>query len=132
MKKISKRQIIQKFIWIGTLTGFIFYFLILLIDLDIHNMGFTFSNVGKLHFLNPIIWAFDLLPFFITTFAFYIGKLYAQNYDETHKSVELELKKSNRIVDFTENLRNGNTKQIFFYCMQNMQSFQKIYLHLNH
>ena len=113
MKKISKRQIIQKFIWIGTLTGFIFYFLILLIDLDIHNMGFTFSNVGKLHFLNPIIWAFDLLPFFITTFAFYIGKLYAQNYDETHKSVELELKKSNRIVDFTENLRNGNTQVEF-------------------
>ncbi|HBF87320.1 MAG TPA: hypothetical protein DDX39_01670 [Bacteroidales bacterium] len=94
-----------------TLQGFLFslgaYFILLLIDLDINGMHFTFSNVYKLHQINPFFWAIDTLPILNTLVSFYIGRKIGKNVALTEFTIDSEKEKTGKIIQFTENLRSG-------------------------
>lgn len=100
-------EITKKFIVLGALSGFAFYFVITLIELDLKEMAFSFSNIARLHNLNPVFYAFDIVPIFTILYSWYVGRKYAKNLEITTKSIESEKEKSTAIIDFTENLRNG-------------------------
>ncbi len=106
--EIYSNKELRRMVVSGAVAGMIFYLLIVLIDLDIRNLNFSFSNIGKLHCLNPIMWMIDLVPVIFTVTSFYIGRRSAKSLDNTIKSIIAEKEKSARIIDFTEKLSEGN------------------------
>lgn len=108
MEKLYSNKELRRMIVSGALSGIFFYLLIVLIDLDIRGLNYTFSNIGRLHCLNPVMWVIDLIPLIFTATAFFIGRKSARSLDNTIKSIEAEKEKSARIIDFTENLSQGN------------------------
>lgn len=108
MTNILSHQELRKITLTGALTGIAFFLVIVFIDLDIRDLPFSFSNIAKLHSLNPIFWAIDLIPFIFTATSFFIGRKSAKSIEITQKSIDAEKEKSSRVIDFTESLRQGD------------------------
>lgn len=107
MDKKKVHPYIQKYTLYGFLISLLVYFILLLIDLDINGMHFTFSNVYNLHKINPFFWAIDVLPVLGVIVAFYIGRKIGRSIILTSQTIESEKERTNKIIQFTENLRSG-------------------------
>jgi len=109
MDKSKVHQYMKQYALVGFILSFIAYVILLNVDLELHGMYFSFSNIYKLHIVDPFFWVIDFLPIIITLFSLYFGNKIGKNIALTELTIESEKERTNKIIEFTDNLRSGNT-----------------------
>lgn len=88
----------------GLLTGIAVLLLSLSIGLYHGNLPFTLNGIFELHRNVPFLWIIDILPLALGFLFYYAANVYSQKFIETEARLNNELSKSQKTLDFTQQL----------------------------
>lgn len=109
---LFKRNIIA-FVVIGIIIGLVVYILAVFYSLFINSEPATFQGLVNIYKKSDLLWGISIIPFVFLGFSIYIGRnVLAQN-KEVKEQIDKEVQKSERIFQFVEKLRKGQTDTDF-------------------
>lgn len=88
----------------GFLTGLTILLLTLAVDLYHKSLPFNLPGIFDLHKNFPSFWIIDLLPFVLGFMFYYAGSIFSARQTETQTKLKNELSKSQKTLDFTQQL----------------------------
>jgi len=106
-RKYSK-SFVFRYTLIGFFVGLLLLFFVFLIEALIYKIALTFSGVYELHGVTPILYFFDLLPFFIAIISYYVARYVSNIQIELNDNLETELSRQRKLYRFVEKLRGGD------------------------
>ncbi len=107
MKETTNREIISRFTISGFFLGLFFPVAAILIELLSKGLSLTAENFALIHKESYALYIFYTAPFVLSFVAYITGKNFAKKTLQLKKNAESEIKKANKIFDFTEKLSQG-------------------------
>ncbi len=108
MKKLDLSDIIRKYTLRGFLTGFIISLAVYLLNLGSAVFIKTSHSIADMLYIFPGMWILLLLPVLSGLIGYIIALNFSQVIRKQQKYIKSETKKSNRVLHFIDNLRQGN------------------------
>ncbi len=104
MYKTYENKFLFRSLAAGLLTGIAVLLLSISIGLYSRNLPFTLQGIFELHKNIPFLWIIDFLPFGLGLLFYYGGHIFSQKLSETRTMLNNELSKSQKTLDFTQQL----------------------------
>ncbi len=108
MKKLDLSDIIRKYTLRGFLLGFFISLAVYLLNLGSAVFIKTSHSIADMLYIFPGMWILLILPFVCALTGYIIALNFSQVIRKQQKYIKTETKKSNRVLHFIENLRQGN------------------------
>jgi PAS domain S-box-containing protein len=108
MNKIDAENLSKNLTGIGIIIGLSILFISYFWGLINYNQPFNFSGIAYLHSTFPALFLFDLMPIILGLSGNYLGSLFGNYATETQTLLKKEIGKSNKVLDFTNNLINDH------------------------
>ncbi len=108
MKKVELSNILRKFTFRGFLLGFIVALLVFLFNLNSNVFLQSNRTIADMLMLFPGMWIMIVLPFITTAVGYYFALKFIKIIRKQHKSLKFEARRSERVLRFVNNLREGN------------------------
>ncbi len=112
MKNIELTNILRKFTFRGFLLGFLVALLVFLFNLNSNIFMQTNRTFADMLYLFPGMWVIILLPFITTALGYYFALRFIKIIKKQRRSLKSEAKRSERVLKFVNNLREGNLNSI--------------------
>jgi PAS domain S-box-containing protein len=113
MNKFNPLQRSVYFLKIGLIIGFSILIIGFLWGILYFEQPFNFSGILFLHQKFPVLGLFDLLPLIIGSAGYYLGVKVNSQIEETCQQLDKELKKSQKVLDFTNKLINDHLDAVY-------------------
>ncbi len=104
MYKTYENKFLFRSLAAGLLTGFAVLLLSISIGLYSRNLPLTPHGILELHKNIPFLWIIDFLPLGLGLIFYYAGLIFSQKLSETQAMLKNELSKSQKTLDFTQQL----------------------------
>ena len=108
MKKVELSNILRKFTFRGFLLGFIVALLVFLFNLNSNVFIQSNRTFADMLILFPGMWIIIALPFITTAVGYYFALRFIKIIRKQRKSLKFESRRSERVLRFVNNLREGN------------------------
>ncbi|MCW3785131.1 PAS domain S-box protein [Plebeiibacterium sediminum] len=108
MKKVELSNILRKFTFRGFLLGFIVALLVFLFNLNSNVFMQSNRTFADMLILFPGMWIVIVLPFITTAVGYYFALKFIKIIRKQRKSLKFESRRSERVLKFVNNLREGN------------------------
>lgn len=109
MRLSTNREIVTRFVLRGVAIGFIFPLVAIIFQWISMGESFSLGNIAKVHKESSLVYFFYLGPVILGVWAYITGKNLAKNNLLVKESADKELKKAQKIFEFTEKLAQGET-----------------------
>ncbi|MFW5724809.1 MAG: PAS domain S-box protein [Bacteroidota bacterium] len=110
MNKVSYRNNVRSLVIRGVLIGLLFPVIALVIEIISKGLPLSWESITQIHASTPAMFVFYLAPVILGYAARIIGKNLAQKKSEVEQAHLEERQKSEKILEFTEKLTQGNTE----------------------
>jgi PAS domain S-box-containing protein len=108
VKKVELTNILRKFTFRGFLLGFIVALFVFLINLNSSVFMQTNRTLADMLYLFPGMWIMLFLPLITTVIGYYSALSFIHIIKKQGKYIKTELRRSERVLKFINNLREGN------------------------
>lgn len=108
MNKLDSINLSKYLAGFGIIIGFSLLLLSFLWGLVHFEQPFNFKGIAYLHTQFPSIWIFDFIPFIFFGSGYYVGKHFGKYFEETELLLKKEVRKSHKVLEFTNNLINDH------------------------
>jgi PAS domain S-box-containing protein len=108
VKKVELTNILRKFTFRGFLLGFIVALFVFLINLNSSVFMQTNRTLADMLYLFPGMWIMLFLPLITTVIGYYFALSFIHIIKKQGKYIKTELRRSERVLKFINNLREGN------------------------
>ncbi len=112
MKKVELSNILRKFTFRGFLLGFIVALLVFLFNLNSNVFMQSSRTFVDMLILFPGMWILIILPFITTAIGYYFALRFVKIIRKQRKTLKSESRRSERVLRFVNNLREGNLSNI--------------------
>jgi len=110
VKKLDLTRIIKRFTLGGVLLGIIILVLVYLFNLNSGVFQQSNRTIADMFYFFPGMWVVFLLPFLSGSIGYFYAKVFVKNISKQNEYIDAESKKSEIVLDFVNNLRQGNLK----------------------
>ncbi len=108
MKNIDLSNILRKFTFRGFLLGFLVALFVFLLNMNSNIFMQTNRTFADMLYLFPGMWLIIILPFITTALGYYFALRFIKIIRKQRKSLKSEARRSERVLKFVNNLREGN------------------------
>ncbi len=108
MKNIELSNILRKFTFRGFLLGFLVALFVFLLNLNSNIFMQTNRTFADMVYLFPGMWIIIVLPFITTALGYYFALRFIKIIRKQRRSLKSEARRSERVLKFVNNLREGN------------------------
>ncbi len=108
MKKLDLSRIISKFTFGGIFFGILILIGVYLFNLNSHIFQQSNRTIADMFLLFPGMWVIFILPIITGTIGYFFARLFVKIIEKQNKYLDAESKKSDIVLDFIDNLRQGN------------------------
>jgi PAS domain S-box len=108
MNKLDSLNLSKYLSIVGIITGLIIVFLGFWWSLAHFEQPFTISGIVFLHHQFPALLLFDLIPAIFFAGGYLVGRRYGKYIEETELLLKKEIRKSHKVLEFTNNLINDH------------------------
>ena len=106
MNKLDSINLSKHLSVLGTIIGLSILFISFFWGLVHFELPFNFKGIGFLHEQFPSLWLFDLVPVIFFAGGYFVGQRYGKYIEETELLLRKEVRKSHKVLEFTNNLIN--------------------------
>jgi PAS domain S-box-containing protein len=113
MNKVDTANLPKYLLWTGVIFGLLLLLLSYFWGLFYLTQPFNIQGFTFLHKQFPSLIIFDILPAMLGLAGFYLGKKYAKYIDENESLLKKEIRKSHKVLEFTNNLINDHLDTVY-------------------
>ncbi|MCW3806419.1 PAS domain S-box protein [Plebeiibacterium marinum] len=108
MKRIELSNILNKFTFRGFLLGFLVVLLVFLLNMNSNVFLQTNRTFADMLYIFPGMWILIVLPFVTGALGYYAALKFIKIIRKQRRTLKFEAKRSERVLKFINNLREGN------------------------
>ena len=103
----------------GIIAGFVIMFVTWLVGSYYYNLTFSFNSFSYLHSTVPVYYIIDILPILLGTLGFWVENEIYTNESLLLESLKKETSKSNKVLNFVNNLIQDNFETSYEFTEEN-------------